>query len=660
MLDGAEHIEFQDTLLDLNRELAKIWLPPSDISPVEYAMQHVRVVSGPRKGRYIPDPYIVEILNTVLDPRIFLVDILKSVQSGLTQAMECIQYWDIDVHGRQIAVSFGSQASAEKHAKDRMRKAIMQNASLRKKLIIATNRTAGTTTREFRFTNGGLIYLPSANTPREMRQYSVQHMFQDELSDYEATKEGDPSSILKGRLEQWEDAKLYRFSTPGQTKGSDPIEEGYLKSSMARWHVPCPKCNKMQWLRFRDPNRGNFRLIFERDSRGNPIKDSVHYVCEACNYKISQQERVPMIHAGQWIHGDPTNWEHRGYFINGLMPTVKSNQWYHIAKEFVNSLQSPETLRTFVNIHLAETFEGDTTSVGLDTLKGRQEDYPIAIVPTKTGVLIATVDVQADRLELTVWAFGPEQEMWLVDIQKFFGDPKRREVWDELDAYLLTPMPHELTGEPIYIDVCGVDTAYPATQDMAYEFVKTRQGDSRSICPVYAIRGEDRLSKKNIYAQKGHSKKDETIHLYVIASEITKTLALNRLLLEVELEPVVAEGGEVAHRPVEGQDMFGYVHLPIWMTDEHVKQLAAVRFITEVDKNSHKEKIIWRERKRNEIWDMYYYAHGMLYILQNYLSDRFTDLEAAMLEKQKVKPKKKPIAKKGQGIISDLSDYTLS
>jgi phage terminase large subunit GpA-like protein len=651
----------KESLARLAKDVAKAWLPPSDIGPVEYAMENVRIVSGPRPGRFIPDPYVVEIMNTISDPRIFQVDILKSVQSGLTQAMECLQYWDMDIHGRQIAVSFGSQEAAARHAKDRMRKAINQNHSLRKKLIVATNRSSGTTIREFRFKNGGLIYLPSAATVKEMKSYSVQHMFQDELSSYEATKEGDPSAILKGRLEQWEDGKLYRFSTPAKPKGEDPIEQGYLASSMAKWHVPCPKCNKMQWLRFRDPNRGDYRLIFEKDSRGRAIKESVHYVCEACNHKISQQERVPMIHAGQWVHEHPDLWEHRGYLINGLMPTVRHDQWYHIVKEFLGSQSSIHALKTFVNNHLAETFEENHRTIGAEALKARLEDYPDGIVPARTAVLIADVDVQKDRLEVNVWAFGPNQEMWLVDIQVFVGEPIHREVWGLLDEYLLTPMPHELTKEPIYIDICGIDTGYPEAIDAVYDFIAPRQGgegSKREVCPVYGIKGRDVLSKKNVYAQRGYAK-DDNIKLYILAKDMIMIEAINRLIEEQrELEEVITAWGEVAARPVEGQDMSFYVHLPIWMTDEQVKQLAAVKYRTEIDKKTGEEKVVWGERKRNEVWDLYCYAFGMLYILQTYLSDRFTDLEAAMIEKQKVRTKPKA-AKRQHSIISDISDYEI-
>jgi len=643
--------EQKNALLQFAHRLADGLLPPSDIKPSEYAKENIIITSGPRKGIFIPDPYQVEILDTAVDPRIKKVTSLKSVQSGLSTVAIIIAAWAIDIHAMQIGYVFPNQEEAKKFAKDRLHKEFNYNLSLKQKMIVSTNRTAGTTTRNFKFTNGGLLYMLSAATPAELRSFSAQMMILDELSGYEVTKEGSANKIAEGRGEQWEDFKIYQFSTPAKEKGADPTENEYQKSSCGLFHVPCPRCGFYQPLRFRDQS-GQFRLVFEKE-KNKVIKESVHYLCENCNGKILEKERVPMIHAGKWVHEFPDNWEHRGFRLNSLYPVTKSNQWYHVCSKFLESLATQEDLRTFINLHLGETFKEDGTAIGAELLKKRLENYPYRVVPTKTAFLVATVDVQANRLELAVWAMGPGQEMWLVDTDVFPGDPNQNSgVWELLDEYLLTPMPHELTGEKVYIDICGIDTGFQLALNAVNNFIIPRQ--KRATCPVYGIKGEDKLAKRQEWSKPAFLKSNPDVKLYILHSNLLKTHALNALRHVVEMDEIILEGGEVAYLPRGGQDMTNYVHLPIWMTDEEIKQIAAVKYTTEVDKDG-KEYIEWHERKRNEQWDLFYYAYGMYFTVKRYLSDRFTDLEAAMLEKQKSRSNPKRVQKSPSAIM-DIKD----
>jgi len=84
--------------------------------------------------------------------------------------------------------------------------------------------------------------------------------------------------------------------------------------------------------------------------------------------------------------------------------------------------------------------------------------------------------------------------------------------------------------------------------------------------------------------------------------------------------------------------------------------LAAVHVIEKTDKEGRRY-YEWTERKRNEIWDLFYYAHAMLYILREYLSDRFIDLEEAMRDKQRSKAKPAPsTANRPQRAVIDLKE----
>jgi hypothetical protein len=78
-------------------------------------------------------------------------------------------------------------------------------------------------------------------------------------------------------------------------------------------------------------------------------------------------------------------------------------------------------MKGFVNTVLGLPFE-ETEAPEWQRLYERRERYRMGIVP-KTGLfLTAGVDVQKDRIEVEVVAWGRHKESWLVDYQVIEGD----------------------------------------------------------------------------------------------------------------------------------------------------------------------------------------------------------------------------------------------
>jgi phage terminase large subunit GpA-like protein len=50
-------------------------------------------------------------------------------------------------------------------------------------------------------------------------------------------------------------------------------------------------------------------------------------------------------------------------------------------------------------------------------------------MPAGGLLLTAGADVQKDRIEVSVWAFGRGKESWLVEHRVLMGDTARDEVW---------------------------------------------------------------------------------------------------------------------------------------------------------------------------------------------------------------------------------------
>ncbi len=97
-------------------------------------------------------------------------------------------------------------------------------------------------------------------------------------------------------------------------------------------------------------------------------------------------------------------------------------------------------------------------------------DYKIGTVPAGGLLLVGGADVQKDRIEASVWAFGVGKESWLIEHRVLMGDTARDEVWKRLQQMLNETWTHE-SGASLPLVRFALDTGF-ATQE-AYAFVRT-------------------------------------------------------------------------------------------------------------------------------------------------------------------------------------------
>jgi phage terminase large subunit GpA-like protein len=83
--------------------------------------------------------------------------------------------------------------------------------------------------------------------------------------------------------------------------------------------------------------------------------------------------------------------------------------------------------------------------------------------------LTADVDVQSNRLECEVVAWGPGHESWGVEYKIFHGDTTKDEVWGQLHDWVSTVTWRHESGADLCISKLGVDMGYRS--DMVAKFV---------------------------------------------------------------------------------------------------------------------------------------------------------------------------------------------
>lgn len=150
--------------------------------------------------------------------------------------------------------------------------------------------------------------------------------------------------------------------------------------------------------------------------------------------------------------------------------------------------------------------------------------------------LTAGVDIQKDRIECEVAAWGRNKQSWSVEYFVLDGDTAKPEVWKQLENVLNRDYPHE-SGITLPIRVMCVDSGY-ATQDV-YSFVRQFSqavwggGGAKASQPrtVVAIKGQSRDTAMLLSTSKADTKK-KGLKVWNVSGPVIKTELYRWLKME--------------------------------------------------------------------------------------------------------------------------------
>ena len=73
-------------------------------------------------------------------------------------------------------------------------------------------------------------------------------------------------------------------------------------------------------------------------------------------------------------------------------------------------------------------------------IRASEATYEKCKPPEEVLFLTAGIDTQDDRLSLSVFGFGRNEEMFLINRQVLYGSPARADVWKQLDGFCLASL----------------------------------------------------------------------------------------------------------------------------------------------------------------------------------------------------------------------------
>lgn len=532
-------------------------------------------------------PYLAEIMDCLSPSHpAQRVVFMKGAQVGATESgNNWIGYVIQHAPGPMLAVQ-PTVELAKRFSRQRIEPLLEETPALKGLVAAARERDSGNTMLAKDFAGGQLV-LTGANSAVGLRSMSARYLFLDEVDAYpgDVEGEGDPIALASARARTFgRRKKEYLVSTP-TIAGQSRIEREYEASDQRRFFLPCPHCGAMQWLRFD-------RLRWDK---GRP--ETAAYVCEDCDTPIAERHKTWMLSHGEWrATAEAAAPGVVGFHISSLYSPVGWLSWEQIARDWEAAQGKDQALKTFKNTVLGETWQEKGEAPDWQRLYDRRETWAPGTIPAGGLFLTAGADVQRDRIEASVWAWGFDRQSWLVTHRVLDGNPFERAVWDKLRALLDEQWEHE-SGRPMGISVTAIDSGDGMTTPEVYSF-------ARSTGPrVMAIKGMPDSFRQAIGSPSGskveRGGKTFSGTVWPVGSGYLKRELYGWLKLE---QPNLERGDP--HPP-------GYVHLPAHAAgQEFCEQITAEQLVFRRQKSGFPRAEWVKTRERNEALDCRVYARA--------------------------------------------------
>lgn len=585
----------------------RILIPPTKMSLVEWADEY-RVLSpesSSEPGRFKTSR--VEVARgpmlAVTDPKVREITVVCCTQLMKTELLNNIVGFFIHQDPAPLIVMQPNEKLGKAWSQDRLDKMIRDTPVLQDKVKDKKSRDSENTISHKSFP-GGHVTVVGSNAPGDLAMRPVRVVLCDEVDKYppSAGKEGDPISLIRERAATFWNYLIVKVCSP-TIEGRSRIQQEYDNSDQRKFHVPCPHCGVADEMRW---DHVKWEEGAPRDAK---------YHCPSCEKPWSEPERIKALSSGTWVATAPFN-GHAGFHVTKL-----SSPWETLGTlvvKFLEAKKSPETLKAFVNTQLAETWKEKGDAPEWERLYRQREKYKIGTVPIRGLFLTCGVDVQGDRIEYEVVAWGRGKESWSVEYGVIMGQTNTDMPWIKLAEVLDHQYEHE-RGGMLPIRMMAVDSGHN-TQHV-YNWVR-RFPPNRVIAikgdKLQIIVGIPKAADVNMNGQKSR----RGLRIWPIGVGTVKS----ELYSWLKLEP-----------PLHEEESFpaGFCHFPEY-DEEYFKMLTAEQLVKVMHKGYARYE--WTKfRDRNESLDTRVYARAAASIvgLDRYKENNFDDLERQLIDSPK-------------------------
>lgn len=607
-------------------------IPPPDLLPSEWAEQNVRIPVGNAKPgpiRFDNAPYQRGMLDAIKERGVRRVSYKTGAQLGKTTVQQCVTGYFIEHEPRSQILVQPTQGDVQTFLETKLRPMLDANPKISGRMAKQRGREGVNNSRIISYIGGWLMFS-WAGSPKTLRGRSAPVTQADEIDGFEATPEGDPGELLAQRSASFGDDALRTESSTPTIEGASRIDTAWQEGDQRRYLVPCPDCGHRQHLRWENvmwTGRQSAGIDdAENDLNREHHPETAGYACEGCGSVWDDGQRIAAIrdadkNGGGWKAAKPFR-GHASFHAPEMLSTFRRLR--DIVQSYLDKLALGD-MQSFVNVSLAEVYAEKGEKADPAGLKGRAEEYR-AEVPAGGLYLTAGIDMQLDRLEVEVVAWGLAEESWSVGYHVLWGDPMHGDVWEDLDDLLASTYQHE-SGAVLGISSACLDTGGTnGCTQAAYDYAKGRTG--RRLFAIKGVGGWGRpIVEKPQRKQSG--KNARKVDLFLVGTDEAKLVVMRRIAATVG-----------ANERIGGA---GYCHTPADRDEDWYKQLTAEKLVTRYVKGQPVREWHKPDRARNEALDCRVYALAALKIMNpsfKRLAERFALPQEAGAQAHK--PKRQP------------------
>jgi phage terminase large subunit GpA-like protein len=617
----------------------QVWQDPDNKSPSEWAEEERYLNNAPGyvgPWRFSMAPYLREPLDQTTNPDLDAVIFVGPAQCGKTELILNWAGYSIRSDPSDMTIFSPTQNNARDFSNRRIDRLFRDSEKVGKELLDSRD---ADNKYDKHFKNGSILGL-AWPTKAELAGKPIPRIAltdRDRMDD-NIEEEGDPFDLATKRTTSYGSFAMtlcesspsreitdYRYvlKTPHEAPPTTGILSLYNRGDRRRWYIPCARCGEFFEPRFE-------LLRYDENLTTLDAAESCYLECPTCDGHIDPDERFGLMQNGLWlpdgchiekgeVAGNARRTKYASYWLEGC--SAAFTNWpklvaaYLTAEEAFESTMNEEPLRKFYNTDLGRPYKlkaaaAERTPEDLIARAedfGRNEKNEIEII-SEIAFLLATVDVQKNMFIVQIWGIVPGTPYDLVLVERFDIRKSKRvdadgdvlwvkpgtylDDWDLVEEQVVRRQ-YPIQGRPgkrMGIRMTGCDSggkagvtpnAYNFWRKMSKKGLGKRfvllKGTGTPTAPHIRESFPDASDRKNMAAARGD------VPVFMLNSNLLKNEANNRL------ESV--EKGK------------GMVRIPSWNDSWLFSE-----FCSEVSGDKGWVKLAG---KRNEAWDLLYYAIGL-------------------------------------------------
>lgn len=560
---------------DISLAWAEAFRPTERVLPSVFAERELILPasSNAEPGRLRLTAMQRGIVDTFANPSVRIIALMLAAQSGKSTVINSIVGYTAAIEPAPTLLVQPTDGHAVSYVRERLDPLIHNSPTLRK-LIGDGKRGGSGDSLSFKSFPGGFLAVASSYKAEDLAARAVRVVLADEIDRfYTGGPEGDPLLLALRRQHTFRDSKAVLASTPTRPHASR-IASWYERGDRRKLFVPCSQCNEFAPLDFENVHW----------TKGKP--EGAVIVCEACGYPGSEADRQRVLERGEWratAEGEPGI---ASFHANALCSRFTSLA--EIAREY-EAATTEDKKRVFYQTTLAQPYSGDET-VELDSAELQSKARPVAEpLPADIANITATIDVQADRVEIQ-WCGHGAGHVWLLDHAKLHFDTSSAAGWVTLDQALGRTF-RTADGRTLSFAVAGIDSGYNTTQ--VGQFVTSQQRKARR---VIALKGKGGFDRPVITL--GARSRLTASRAYIIGVDPVRLSVIRRLALE-------------------SPDMPGGIIIASHLPEDIFEQLTAERLTTTYRRGYARQEWELARGARNEALDCLVYSVAIETLLTN-------------------------------------------